>query len=467
MTGGVRPWAALAGLCTGILWGGSPFVFLSLGVGACAMAARRKVWLRVVGVGLIGFACGSIVSSIRFPAATALERAAHSAPRCDVRTTVLEELGGLGTLVAVDHLSCGATSVSDAGVAVVDDTEADPGALIAGSAWVLPLGDDDFDSARRNAGALARLDPIDVVVRAPDSPVHRLAAAYRSSLRRAVSGLEPRRAGLLLGLTIGETRGLDETTVENFRRAGLSHLVAVSGSNVAIVIGAVLLIGSRWSRRARLASAVAILAMFVLVVGPDPSVLRAAVMAGIMLLALRTGVTVDPLRALGLALMVLMAIRPGLVSSVGLHLSAAATAGIVLLAGPIARRLTRLPRSAALAVGATLGAQLAVLPLLIAYFEQIPLAGPIANLVAMPAVAPATVLGLAGGAVGSVAPSLGGAAARVAEPFAGMVLWSADTFGGAPRAAIYAPAAAGWPTAAVVAALVALAARSTAPSGLT
>jgi competence protein ComEC len=163
----------------------------------------------------------------------------------------------------------------------------------------------------------------------------------------------------------------------------------------------------------------------VLVVGPDASVLRAAAMGGVGLLAIATGRQTEPLHALGVALLLIVLIRPQIVHAVGLHLSLAATAGIILWASAIERR-AGLPRFVALPLAVTMSAQIAVLPLLMAVFGQISLVAPIANLLAAVAVAPATILGLIAAVVGAMQPELGGLVLQTAEPFAAWILWVAD-----------------------------------------
>lgn len=118
-----------------------------------------------------------------------------------------------------------------------------------------------------------------------------------------------------------------------------------------------------------------------------------------------------------------------MVFSVGLQLSVAATAGIVLWTTRLAHALRALPRVAALGLGATVAAQLAVAPLLVGTFGQLSLASPVANLMAMPAVAPATILGLAAGVVGTLSEAAGSAVARVAEPFSAWILLVGNSVG--------------------------------------
>jgi competence protein ComEC len=222
-------------------------------------------------------------------------------------------------------------------------------------------------------------------------------------------------------MTIGDTSDIPEPTLDLWRRAGLTHLLAVSGSNVAIVVGIVALCCRHLSLKVRVVASACALAFYVLVVGPEPSVLRAGAMGGIALVALWTGRPTRSLTLLGVALIVVVLARPGLVYSPGLQLSAAATAGIVVWAGPLASRFPRRPRPVALALGATLAAQFAVSPILLATFGEVSIVSPLANLLAFPAVAPLTVVGLAAGALALVWAGGGAALMSAIAPLAAWV----------------------------------------------
>jgi len=445
-TTGRRLWLALAGQAIGTVLGlGSVPSRIGAGgtvVAALLLATRRSSAALFCGVLLLGCSLGLINAGSRKPIPGPLTELARTVPRCSVTGEVLESAGGLGTLAAVRTIRCGSREILDAGV-VVFDGSGTGGALFETDGYLVPLGDGGFAEGRRRVGAEVALDNADIHLHPPRRAVMRLAARVRTGMRSAVGELEPGNAALLRGLTIGDTDGFDDETNERFRRAGLSHLVAVSGSNVAIVLGVFVIAARPLGLYLRLVLASAGLLLYVLVVGPEPSVLRAAAMGAIGLFALAVGSRSSPLNALALALIVVLAYRPALVQSVGLHMSAAATAGIVLWAAPLADRLHRLPRTIALACGVTLSAQVAVAPVVIGVFGQLSLSGPLANLLAAPAVAPATVLGLAAGGVATVSPAAGSLIAHAAEPFAWWIGAVGDALGG-ERAAAVVPAWTGW-----------------------
>jgi competence protein ComEC len=236
------------------------------------------------------------------------------------------------------------------------------------------------------------------VVLSRPSRVHRVAGHLRAGLRRAVEPLPEREQGLLPGLVVGDVSRLSPEVREDFRTVGLTHLTAVSGSNVAIVTGAVLLLARALGLRLALRGLVAALALvgFVVLARPDPSVLRASVMGAIGLLALVSGTRRAAMPALAGAVVVLVLVSPPLAAAPGFALSVLATAGLLVLAPPWRERLrTRMPGWLADALAVPAAAQVACGPVVVAISAQLGLLSVPANLLAVPAVAPATVTGVA------------------------------------------------------------------------
>jgi competence protein ComEC len=232
------------------------------------------------------------------------------------------------------------------------------------------------------------------------------AARIRAGLRDAAAVLPDGPRGLLPGLALGDTGGLDPVLAEDFRTAGLSHLTAVSGTNCTIVTGAILLLLRAATVGPRMSAAAAGLALvgFVILVRPSPSVLRAAVMGGIGLLALASGRPRSALPALGAAVLGLVLISPPLALDPGFALSVLATLGLIVLAPAWADRLrsARVPRGAAEALAVPVAAALVTAPVIAALSGRVnPVTVP-ANLLAAPAVAPATVLGVLAAVVSPV-----------------------------------------------------------------
>lgn len=233
--------------------------------------------------------------------------------------------------------------------------------------------------------------------RAPPDRFRRAAGAVRAGLRRAVAGLPGRGAGLLPGLVVGDTSRLDPSLNDEMRAAGLTHLVAVSGSNVAIVCGAVLMLARRLGlpRRLRAPAAALTLVGFVIVARPEPSVLRAAVMGGVGLVGLASARRGQGIPALSAAVVILLVIDPWLARSYGFALSVLASLGLLLLARPWGDALARwLPRPLALAVAVPLAAQAACGPVIVVLQGSVSVVSVPANLVVAPFVAPATLAGV-------------------------------------------------------------------------
>jgi len=224
------------------------------------------------------------------------------------------------------------------------------------------------------------------------------------------------------GLLIGDTTDLSPIVLEEMRRSGLLHFVAVSGGNVAVFVAAVwLLVGVLpLGPRARAGIGLAAVALFVLITRWEPSVVRAGLMMGLLLAGRLAGVPVDGWTALGGAATVALLVAPQLVFELGFQLSVFATGGLLLgSAAWSGRKPAVLWRS----FGATVAAQLAVTPLLLARFGSVPAFSALANLLAAPLVAMATALGWA--RVVTPAPLLD----EIARTLAGLVIslasWSA------------------------------------------
>lgn len=431
-------WIAAASVCAGAALGASfsppAFILVTATVGMASLVFAPRRIVAFAGVSLLSCAGGiAVARSVSAPGE--LPAVARSVPQCDLEGRVIERAGGLGTLIDVTLTSCDRAR----GVAVVDGAVGEAGGSVAGRAWVLPLGEDGFGWARRHAGARVHLVGDVIVVARPTSPLLAAAARVRQLLRDATAALPADRGGLLLGLTIGETDRLDPWVVDDFRRSGLAHLVAVSGSNVALVLGTVVVLARRASARLRLILCAATLLLYVLVVGPDAPVLRAAAMAALTLVALARGRAPTSLATLAVAIIVIVVFRPGIVFSAGFHLSVAATVGIILLAPAIARTVPG-PRALVLLLAATIGAQVAVAPVLLATFGEISLIAPVANLLAAPAVAVTTISGLLGGLISDLIPQVAPLVIAVADLGARWILGVARLSAGIPGAAVTLPA---------------------------
>ncbi|MQA82491.1 MAG: DUF4131 domain-containing protein [Streptosporangiales bacterium] len=275
-------------------------------------------------------------------------------------------------------------------------------------------------------------------------PAHqRVAASLRAGLRDSVAGLPPEERGLVPGLVVGDTSRLSERVEAEFKRAGLTHLLAVSGANLAVVTGVVLALGRRAVMPPRVLAVVAALGIvgFVVLARPEPSVLRAAVMGGIALLALATGRPRRCLPALFAAVIVLVYADPTLARSYGFALSVLATFGLLVLAPPWRDRLVArgTPRWLAESLAVPAAAQVMCGPVIVLLASQVNLVGVLANLAAAPAVAPVTVIGVVATVVHPVLPEVAGLIGWCAWPPTWWLVHVGRVAAAVPGAAI------GWP----------------------
>ena len=250
----------------------------------------------------------------------------------------------------------------------------------------------------RHAVGTLRVDDV-LALAPPADPWLRLANGARRVVLRGATVLPATPRALLAGFVLGDTRAIPAEVVADFRDAGLSHLLAVSGANVAFALAIAAPLLGRLPRAGRLVVGVGVLVLFGAMTRWEPSVARAVVMAGLVLLARALGRPAAAPRVLVLAASALLAVDPFLLHSIGFLLSCGACAGIVVGAGPIMRRL-RGPMVVREALAVTAAAQIGVAPVLVATFGSLPLVALPANLLAAPFVGPLTIWGLVASAVG-------------------------------------------------------------------
>jgi len=305
------------------------------------------------------------------------------------------------------------------------------GTTLQTTARLVPPGDDDVAALVRPTG-----EPR--VVSDP-SGWWDAAAAVRRAVREAVAGRDEDAHELVPALVVGDDGGLDPGLAEDFRTTGLTHLLAVSGTNLTLVVGSLLVLGRWVGVRGAWLYALGALGIvgFVLTARAEPSVVRAAAMGTVALVGMGRNGRSRGVRGLGVAVLGLLLFRPQLAVTAGFALSALATAGILLLAPVWRDALMRwTPRWVAEAVSVPLAAQVACTPVVAALSGQVSLVAVGANLLAAPAVAPATVLGLAGGLVGLLWMPLGVVVAAPAAWSAGWIIAVARWGASVPTAAV-------------------------------
>ncbi|MEU8242177.1 ComEC/Rec2 family competence protein [Actinoplanes missouriensis] len=393
---------------TGLLAGGSGLivagVLLAVRPGVTWQVAVRWILVTVA----LGVGCGAVATAARLSVreAPALAALVRSGEPVEAELVVRDDPrllpGGAGPptyLVAVEIRTVKGSEAAPirlAARALVLGADPGwrgllPGQRVSAAGRLLPPRPGDL----RAAVLSARKPPL---LHGRPSWAQRAAGVLRAGLQRACEPLPDDSGGLLPGLVVGDTTRLDPALEEDFRATGMTHLTAVSGTNVAIVLGVVLFLVRRIRAGPLVSAAVCAVALagFVLLARPSPSVIRAAAMGAIGLLALASGRSRAAVPALAAAAAVLLVADPELAADPGFALSVLATAGLLMLA-PAWRdglRARGCPAGVAEALAVPAAAQLACGPVVAALSGTISLVSVPANLVAVPAIAPATLLGV-------------------------------------------------------------------------
>ncbi len=287
-----------------------------------------------------------------------------------------------------------------------------PGDRVAVAGGLRPLPDDDggYGTYLRRIGAVGTVTArtLEVVgsMGGPLDAIERLRRASGEALTRALP--EP-EAGLAAGILIGLRDRVDRDIAAAFTTAGVSHIVAISGWNIAIVAAVVAaLLRRRVGRRSRTTLTLTAIVAYTLFAGGSPSVVRAAVMAAVVLGARESGRAGAAAAALGWAVALLLLLDPATVSDAGFQLSVLATAGLIAWATRLTERLRsgpgrRLPGWLTESLGVSLAAEAATLPVVLVGFGRLPVIAPLVNLAVVPLVPPAMAAGTLAGVAGSLA----------------------------------------------------------------
>jgi competence protein ComEC len=264
-----------------------------------------------------------------------------------------------------------------------------------------PRPDSDYGRYLERIGAWGTIQ-VDAVrhVEGTDEGLARALERLRRGAGDALAMVLPEpEAGLAAGILIGLRDRVDRTLAADFTTAGVSHVVAISGWNIAIVAAVIGAMSGRIGRRRRAVVTALAVVGYVVFAGASPSVMRAGVMAGVVLLARESGRAGRAAAALGWAIVLLLLADPALIADAGFQLSSLATAGLIAWATPLTARFERLgrgrlPRWLAESLGVSFAAQAATLPIVLAAFGRLALISPLVNLFIVPIVAPAMAVGL-------------------------------------------------------------------------
>jgi competence protein ComEC len=249
----------------------------------------------------------------------------------------------------------------------------------------------------------------------------------RDGLRAASGGGDS--GALIPGMVLGDTSLQSATFKNEMRRSGLTHLVAVSGANFAIVSTFILYLMQFVFRKIplRLGATAIFLIAFIALVRPSPSVLRAAAMAAVLLIAQGTHRGRDSLPALGFAIAAVVVADPWQVRDPGFALSVLATAGLLIAAPRLVEKFSSvMPKPLAIVIATPLAATLFCSPVIVAISGQLSLMSIVANVLAAPAVAPITIVGFVAALISPMLPSLSHLLLWCVKPLAAFVAWIAS-----------------------------------------
>jgi DNA polymerase III delta subunit len=401
--------ALAASTAVGAWRGGGPGV-LSGGIALVLACALRRPALVCLAVAILGAGLTDRAMAGLDP----VERAPVRGWTTLVTDPEVLDSGGVRAVVVVEGRRVEATGFGAAGRALAPRLA---GERIHLSGALRPPPDDaPWLIPKRVVGRLAVTE---VYRFEAGSIASRAANGLRRTLDEGAASLPRTARSLLAGVVLGDDRDQPPEVADDFRASGLSHLLAVSGQNVAFVLALAAPVLTRLRWPARLPVTVAVLAAFALLVRFEPSVLRAAAMAGVATLAAATGRPATGIRVLALAVTGLLLVDPLLVRSVGFGLSVGASAAILMLSPPL-RSLLRGPAWLVEPLAITLAAQTGTMPLLVATFGGVPVISVAANLLAVPAAGPLMVWGLTGGAL---AGAVGGPVAAVLHVPTALLTW--------------------------------------------
>lgn len=393
----------------------APVAFAGAAVALAGAAAlwRRvghaRVWAGIAVAALLGMVCGSAATAARLAArdAAAVAQPAREHAAVTAQLTLRRDPRQLRRDVGTPP-----TWLIPAWLEWIDTEDAPPARL---RVRVLVLaGDTQWQALRPGQRLIAtgRLslprggDLTAAVLSATGPPallgdppwVQRAAGSLRAGLRAATESLPAEPGGLLPGLAFGDVSMLDPGLRDDFFVTGMTHLVAVSGTHCAIVVGFVFLLARAARAPPWLTAAVSGLTVvgYVILCQASPSVVRAGVMGSIALVALAVGRLRAAVPALGATVTILVVVDPQLAGTAAFALSVLATSGLLVLAPRWRDALRRrgVPAGLAEAIAIPAAAQVAVSPMIAGMSGTVSLVAVAANLVATPVMAPATILGV-------------------------------------------------------------------------
>jgi competence protein ComEC len=395
-------------------------------VAGCFAAAGWGLSGRPSGRGLVAVAIGALALAARLAIIAAPAPQAEAAPEGSGPWTArVESVAAprdgqqVATIRLADRPTVGLAATLPRYPAI------EPGDRIRIDGAIRPPPEGSYGDYLRRTGIAGtiRSRSLELVGRDRDA-ASRLEGLRRAAAAALAAAIPEPEAGLAAGIVVGLRDRVDRDLAADFTTVGASHVVAISGWNIAIVAASIAALSGRLSRRRRAIVTAAAIVAYVAFAGASASVVRAAAMAGVVLIARESGRSGRAAAALGWAALLLLLVDPRLVSDVGFQLSSLATAGILAWATPfgtwLRARAGPLPGWLVECLAVSLVAQAATLPVVLLSFGRLAIVSPLVNLAVVPLVAPAMAacaVALAGGLA-----ALAGAPAVVATVL-GLPAW--------------------------------------------
>ncbi len=435
-----RPWHVLtAGFVIGLAAGPrAPLAMALAALALCGLTAPPGWTLAALALlfGGAGLADARLAVLDRPPPPAAFGHAATSTATL-LETPREEAHGGLRAAIELDRRRVLLRWRGAAPALVTGDVVVVRGALARPSprdAWL----------ASRHIHAILRADDVAATGARRGGVAGLIDAVRRRALVALGHDLPPAQAGLLRGMVLGDDATLPPATRQELRRAGLGHLVAASGANIALLAALAMGIGAALGTplRSRLLLVLGLIALYVPLAGGGASIRRAGVMGGAAVAATLASRPAARWHALLLAAAVTLALDPASLTDPGWQLSFAAVVAIALLAAPIrdALRARRIPWALAEAIAVTAAATIGTAPVSAARFGTLSLISLPANIIVAPVVAPITWIGMLAALAAQVAEPLAWPFVWLAAAPVAFVTWAGHVAAGLPGAAVSAPA---------------------------
>ncbi len=396
-------WLAAGAAIAALAAAGDDPRFLALVLAAAGLLLVAGLWLPRRRASLVAaIALGALVLSVRSVAGPA-EPALGGAPEGSGPWTMVVETVGSpreGQQVATLRTELTGADAFRLAATLPRYPPIEPGDRIEVGGRTRPRPDSPYGQYLARLDAWGTLDARSMTLLTRPTDPGTLLEGWRRDAGDLLTRVLPEpEAGLAAGILVGLRDRVDREVAAAFTTAGVSHVVAISGWNIAIVAAAIGALAGRLGRRRRsIVTAVAIVA-YIAFAGASPSVLRAGAMAGVVLFARESGRSGRAAAALGWAAFLLLVADPGLIGDAGFQLSTLATAGLIAWATPLTDRIDRVgrghvPRWLAESLGVSLAAQAATLPIVLASFGRLSIIAPVVNLLVVPIVAPAMAAGI-------------------------------------------------------------------------